>query len=78
MLLKVQPIYDNLKAIEEETNQQPKRVILLDPAGKPFNQKMAEEFSQEEHLVFICGHYEGYDERIRTMVTDEVSLGITF
>ena len=75
MLLKVQPIYDNLKAIEEETNQQPKRVILLDPAGKPFNQKMAEEFSQEEHLVFICGHYEGYDERIRTMVTDEVSLG---
>ena len=39
---------------------------------------MAEEFSQEEHLVFICGHYEGYDERIRTMVTDEVSLGITF
>ena len=71
MLLKVQPIYDNLKAIEEETNQQPKRVILLDPAGKPFNQKMAEEFSQEDHLVFICGHYEGYDERIRTMVTDE-------
>ena len=36
---------------------------------------MAEEFSQEEQLVFICGHYEGYDERIRTLVTDEVSLG---
>ncbi len=52
-----------------------KRVILLDPAGKRFDQKMAEEFSQEEHLVFICGHYEGYDERIRTLVTDEVSLG---
>ncbi|MGH2168388.1 tRNA (guanosine(37)-N1)-methyltransferase TrmD, partial [Enterococcus faecalis] len=61
--------------IEEETNQQPIRVILLDPARKPFNQKMAEEFSQEEHLVFICAHYEGYDERIRTMVTDQVSLG---
>ncbi|HJD14613.1 MAG TPA: tRNA (guanosine(37)-N1)-methyltransferase TrmD, partial [Candidatus Enterococcus stercoripullorum] len=40
-----------------------------------FNQKMAEEFSKEEQLVFICGHYEGYDERIRTLVTDEVSLG---
>ena len=66
MLLKVQPIYDNLKAIEEETGEQKKRVILLDPAGKPFNQKMAEEFSQEEQLVFICGHYEGYDERIRS------------
>lgn len=75
MLLKVQPIYDNLKAIEEATGNQTKRVILLDPAGKPFNQKMAEEFANEEQLVFICGHYEGYDERIRSMVTDEVSLG---
>lgn len=74
MLLKVQPIYDNLKAIEEEV-QTKKRIILMDPAGKPFNQKMAEEFSQEEHLIFICGHYEGYDERIRPLVTDEVSLG---
>lgn len=75
MLLKVQPIYDNLKAIDEATENQKKRVILLDPAGKPFNQKMAEEFANEEQLVFICGHYEGYDERIRSMVTDEVSLG---
>lgn len=75
MLLKVQPIYDNLKAIDQETSAAPKRVILLDPAGKPFDQKMAEEFSSEEHLVFICGHYEGYDERIRSLVTDEVSLG---
>ena len=47
----------------------------MDPAGKPFDQSMAEEFSKEEHLVFICGHYEGYDERIRSLVTDEVSLG---
>jgi tRNA (guanine37-N1)-methyltransferase len=75
MLLKVQPIYDNLKAIEAATPQTKKRVILLDPAGKKFDQKMAESFSQEEHLVFICGHYEGYDERIRSLVTDEVSLG---
>lgn len=75
MLLKVQPIYDNLKAIDEADPTVKKRVILLDPAGKQFNQAMAEEFSQEEHLVFICGHYEGYDERIRTLVTDEVSLG---
>lgn len=75
MLLKVQPIYDNLKAIETDTPQTKKRIILLDPAGKKFDQKMAESFSQEEHLVFICGHYEGYDERIRSLVTDEVSLG---
>ncbi|MFS0999409.1 tRNA (guanosine(37)-N1)-methyltransferase TrmD [Enterococcus casseliflavus] len=75
MLLKVQPVYDNIKAIEEAIPETKKRVILLDPAGKPFDQKMAEEFSTEEHLVFICGHYEGYDERIRSLVTDEVSLG---
>lgn len=81
MLLKVQPIYDNLKAIDEELAEQtsapqkPKRVILLDPAGKQFDQTMAEEFANEDQLVFICGHYEGYDERIRSLVTDEVSLG---
>lgn len=75
MLIKVQPVYDNIKAIEEAAPETKKRVILLDPAGKPFDQKMAEEFSTEEHLVFICGHYEGYDERIRSLVTDEVSLG---
>ena len=75
MLLKVQPIADNLAAIESVTPETKKRIILLDPAGKPFDQKMAEEFAQEEHLIFICGHYEGYDERIRGLVTDEVSLG---
>lgn len=75
MLLKVQPIYDNIKEIEKANPETKKRVILLDPAGQQFDQKMAEEFSKEEHLVFICGHYEGYDERIRTLVTDEVSLG---
>ena len=75
MLLKVQPIYDNLKAIEAQTPDVKKRIILLDPAGKPFNQKMAEEFSKEEQLVFICGHYEGYDERILALVDHEVSVG---
>ena len=55
--------------------EKPARVILLDPAGKKFDQKMAEELSQEEQLIFICGHYEGYDERIKTLVTDEISLG---
>lgn len=75
MLLKVQPIYDNLKAIEAKTPTVKKRVILLDPAGKKFDQSVAEEFSKEDHLIFMCGHYEGYDERIRSLVTDEISLG---
>lgn len=75
MLLKIQPIHDAIKAIQLDSGKTNQRIILLDPAGKPFNQKMAEEFSTEEHLVFVCGHYEGYDERIRDLVTDEVSLG---
>ena len=75
MLLKVQPIDTCLETIQKETATTSPRIILLDPAGKTFDQKMAEEFSQEQQLIFICGHYEGYDERIRTLVTDEVSLG---
>ena len=75
MLLTAQPIFSGLDAIETENPATKKRVILLDPAGVPFTQKLAEELSEESHLVFICGHYEGYDERIRTLVTDEISLG---
>ncbi|MGX6979649.1 tRNA (guanosine(37)-N1)-methyltransferase TrmD [Vagococcus elongatus] len=75
MLLKVQPIDDALMSIAESHPETKKRVVLLDPAGVPFTQQVAEEFAEEEHLVFICGHYEGYDERIRSLVTDEVSLG---
>lgn len=75
MLLTAQPIFSGLDAIETENPETIKRVILLDPAGVPFTQSLAEELSEESHLVFICGHYEGYDERIRTLVTDEISLG---
>ncbi|WP_251546319.1 tRNA (guanosine(37)-N1)-methyltransferase TrmD [Limosilactobacillus caecicola] len=77
MLLQAQPIYDAMAAIDQEVaGQYPKgRVILMDPAGRRFDQKYAQELSQEEHLTFICGHYEGYDERIRNLVTDEASLG---
>lgn len=77
MLLQAQPIYDAMDAIDKEIEgKYPRgRVILMDPAGRKFDQKYAQELSQEEHLTFICGHYEGYDERIRNLVTDEASLG---
>ncbi|MBF2597296.1 tRNA (guanosine(37)-N1)-methyltransferase TrmD [Listeria welshimeri] len=76
MLLKAQPIFDAVQAVKEKQPETKPRVILMDPAGKRFDQKTAEEFAEEEHLVFICGHYEGYDERIREhLVTDEVSIG---
>ncbi|WP_052256630.1 tRNA (guanosine(37)-N1)-methyltransferase TrmD [Salinicoccus sp. YB14-2] len=71
MVLKPEPIFNAMDAMEVENP----RVILLCPQGAPFNQKMAEDLSAEENIVFICGHYEGYDERIRTLVTDEVSIG---
>jgi tRNA (guanine37-N1)-methyltransferase len=51
------------------------RVILTSPAGKRFTQKDAEELSHEKHLVFLCGHYEGIDERVKRLVTDEYSIG---
>lgn len=77
MLLQAQPIFDAYQAIQDEiAGQYPKgRVILVDPAGRQFDQSYAQELAQEEHLTFICGHYEGYDERIRQLVTDEASLG---
>ncbi|MCK1247487.1 tRNA (guanosine(37)-N1)-methyltransferase TrmD [Streptococcus uberis] len=71
MLLRAQPIYDTIDKIDANNP----RVILLDPTGKTFNQSYAEELAQEDELIFICGHYEGYDERIKQLVTDEISLG---
>ncbi|MDR0300571.1 MAG: tRNA (guanosine(37)-N1)-methyltransferase TrmD, partial [Streptococcaceae bacterium] len=73
MLLMPQPIYSCYEAIPKTAGTP--RVILLDPAGEVFSQKKAEELSQEEQLIFICGHYEGYDERIKNLVTDEISIG---
>lgn len=75
MVMQAQPIYDAYKSIEERIECKP-RVIYLTPQGKVFNQEMAKEFAREEHLVFLCGHYEGVDERVlEEIVTDEVSIG---
>ncbi len=57
-------------------SSRPPRIILMCPQGEPFSQRKAEELAGEDHLIFICGHYEGYDERIREhLVTDELSIG---
>lgn len=75
MVLTPQPIFDAVEAITKNKSTKP-RVILMCPQGEPYNQKKAEELAKEENLVFICGHYEGYDERIREyLVTDEISIG---
>lgn len=74
MVLTPQPIFD---AVEKLTRTAEKpRVVLLCPQGERYTQAKAEELAAEEHLIFICGHYEGYDERIREqLVTDEISIG---
>ncbi|MGO0061757.1 tRNA (guanosine(37)-N1)-methyltransferase TrmD [Brevibacillus fluminis] len=73
MVLKPDPLF---RAVEAVSGDAKPRVILMCPQGKPYHQKMAEELAKEEHLVFLCGHYEGYDERIREhLVTDEISIG---
>lgn len=75
MVLKPEPLFAAVKAVTEKVDTKP-RIILMCPQGERFTQKKAEELAQEEHLIFICGHYEGYDERIREeLVTDELSIG---
>ncbi|WP_338453235.1 tRNA (guanosine(37)-N1)-methyltransferase TrmD [Niallia oryzisoli] len=76
MVLKPQPIFDAVEDLTARSETENPRVILLCPQGARYNQKKAEELAQSEHLIFICGHYEGYDERIREhVVTDEISIG---
>ena len=76
MVLKAQPIFDAVAHLQASNSTEKQRVILLCPQGERYTQKKAEELAQEEHLIFVCGHYEGYDERIREhIVTDEISLG---
>ncbi|GIO53133.1 tRNA (guanosine(37)-N1)-methyltransferase TrmD [Paenibacillus cineris] len=77
MVLKPEPIFAAIEDLLEKAGHQAKpRVILMCPQGETFSQKKAEEFAKEEHLIFICGHYEGYDERIREhLITDELSIG---
>ncbi|MEH6940476.1 tRNA (guanosine(37)-N1)-methyltransferase TrmD [Bacillus sp. JJ722] len=76
MVLKAQPIFDAVEHLRNENKSAKQRVVLLCPQGERYTQKKAEELAKEEHLIFVCGHYEGYDERIREhVVTDEISLG---
>ncbi len=75
MLMQAEPVYLCWQSIVDRIGKRP-RVICTSPAGQTFNQSMAEEFSKEEDLIFLCGHYEGIDERVlEEIVTDYVSIG---
>lgn len=74
MVMQAQPIYDAWQSVKEKAGNS--RVLYMTPQGTPFCQEMAQKLSKEENLIFLCGHYEGIDERvIEEIVTDEISLG---
>ena len=77
MVFKPEPIFRAVEKIVGKKKRKRKgRIILLTPQGQTFNQAKAKELSREEHLLFICGHYEGVDERVKeNLITDEVSIG---
>lgn len=75
MVMQAEPVYGAYKSITEQAGHQI-RTVYLTPQGQTFHQKMAEEFSREDELIFLCGHYEGIDERVlEEIVTDFVSIG---
>ncbi len=74
MVMQPQPIYDAYQSIAQKAKGA--KVVYMTPQGRPFDQSIARELSTEENLIFLCGHYEGVDERvIEEIVTDEISLG---
>lgn len=77
MLMQAQPVYDAYQSVIDRIDQnKPRRVIYVTPQGQPFHQATAKALSEEEELIFLCGHYEGIDERVlEEIVTDEISLG---
>lgn len=75
MILRVDVIDRALKSLKLNVKSEKVKIILLDPAGKTFNQSKAKALSTLDHLVLICGHYEGVDERIRSLVDEEISIG---
>ncbi|HEY5575941.1 MAG TPA: tRNA (guanosine(37)-N1)-methyltransferase TrmD [Clostridiaceae bacterium] len=72
MVMAAQPVVDCIRKVKDQNRG---KIIFLGPRGKTFNQEMAKELSKEEELVFLCGHYEGIDERIYKHIDMEVSLG---
>ncbi|MBI3550727.1 MAG: tRNA (guanosine(37)-N1)-methyltransferase TrmD [Elusimicrobia bacterium] len=71
MVLMAQPLFEAIKSVRKRGS----KVVFLTPQGKPFTQRLAESFAKEKHLILLCGHYEGVDERILKHVDMEVSIG---
>jgi len=75
MVMKPEPIFEAVECVEKNLEGQSRRIILTSPQGTVFNQSLARKLAAESNLIFICGHYEGIDERVKTLITDEISIG---
>lgn len=80
MILQVEPIYKTLEKLKlvkngKKINRTTTKVIIMDPAGKPFTQRTAEKYAKLKDLVIICGRYEGFDERVYKFVDEKVTIG---
>ena len=71
MVLRCEPLVEAIESVKTMDS----KVLLMCPQGVPYKEKKAIELSKEKHLIFVCGHYEGYDERIRNFVDEEISIG---
>ena len=71
MVLMWEPIFNAIESLRKENT----KVIMMSPSGKTFNQEKAYSLSKEEHIILLCGHYEGFDERIKTIIDEEISIG---
>lgn len=71
MVLMCDTVFRAVESVKSDKSH----VVLLSPSGKTYNQKVAKEFKNYEHLILLCGHYEGFDERIKTIIDEEISIG---
>jgi len=71
MILMPQPVFDAIEDLKKDNT----KVIMMTPQGERYNQSLAYDLSNEDHIILLCGHYEGFDERIRTIVDMEISIG---
>lgn len=75
MVMCAQPIFEAVEAVKRRLKSHKPKVILLSPQGKVLNHKLAKKLSKNKHLILICGHYEGIDERVTKIIDEEISIG---
>lgn len=75
MLLKVEPIYKAIRSVQKKNNLKTKKIILLSANGQKWNQQKANEYSKLKEITFVCGRYEGVDNRVKEFIDEEISIG---